>query len=61
MEKQPESAKFDVNYREVMVAMRDGVRLQSVIISPKNAKGPLPILLRRTPYGVPDRGAAEEL
>jgi len=43
-------------YREVMIPMRDGVRLQTVIMVPLNASGPLPILLRRTPYGVP--GAA---
>ncbi|THD61676.1 CocE/NonD family hydrolase [Phenylobacterium sp.] len=42
-------------YQEVMVAMRDGVRLQTVIMTPTNAKGPLPILLRRSPYGVPDK------
>jgi len=34
--------------------MRDGVRLQTVIFSPQNAKGPLPILFTRTPYGVPE-------
>ncbi len=41
-------------YSEVMVPMRDGVRLQTAIFAPKDAKGPLPILLTRTPYGVPD-------
>lgn len=35
--------------------MRDGKRLQTVIMTPVGAKGPLPILLRRTPYGVPDK------
>jgi uncharacterized protein len=56
--KQP--AKIAIDYREVMIPMRDGVRLQTVIISPKDAKEPLPILLRRTPYGVPDKQGAEE-
>ena len=42
-------------YQEAMVPMRDGVRLQTVIMAPANAKGPLPILLRRSPYGVPDK------
>jgi hypothetical protein len=46
-------------YQEVMVPMRDGVRLQTVIMTPTNAKGPLPILLRRSPYGVPDKPYAE--
>jgi putative CocE/NonD family hydrolase len=42
-------------FREVMIPMRDGIPLQTVIMTPVNAKGPLPILLRRTPYGVPDK------
>jgi putative CocE/NonD family hydrolase len=40
--------------QEVMVPMRDGVHLQTVIFTPKNTTAPLPILLTRTPYGVPD-------
>jgi putative CocE/NonD family hydrolase len=40
--------------KEVMIPMRDGVHLQTVILSPLNAKGPLPILFTRTPYGVPE-------
>ena len=42
-------------YQEVMVPVRDGVRLQTVILTPLDKKGPLPILFRRTPYGVPDK------
>jgi len=41
--------------QEVMVPMRDGVRLQTVILTPLDQSGPLPILFRRTPYGVPDK------
>jgi putative CocE/NonD family hydrolase len=41
------------SYEEVMVPMRDGARMQTVILRPLGAKGPLPILLQRTPYGVP--------
>ena len=37
--------------REVMIPSRDGVRLHAVLFIPKNAPGPLPILLERTPYG----------
>ena len=40
--------------RQVMVPVRDGVHLQTVILTPANQKGPLPILITRTPYGVPD-------
>ena len=32
--------------------MRDGVRLQTVILTPADQKGPLPILFHRRPYGV---------
>jgi hypothetical protein len=38
---------------EVMIPMRDGVRLQTAIFAPKGHSEPLPILLARTPYGVP--------
>jgi putative CocE/NonD family hydrolase len=41
-------------WQEVMIPMRDGARLQTVILTPTNRAGPLPILLTRTPYGVPD-------
>jgi uncharacterized protein len=42
------------SYREVMIPMRDGVRLQTVIVTPLARSAALPILLRRTPYGVPE-------
>lgn len=34
-----------------MIAMRDGVRLNTVIIAPIGAKQAMPILVQRTPYG----------
>ena len=40
-------------YQEVMIPVRDGAHLQTVILTPANQSGPLPILFRRTPYGVP--------
>ena len=40
---------FDYVRREVMIPMRDGVRLHTVILVPNGAKG-APILLTRTPY-----------
>ena len=43
------AASFDYDRREVMIAMRDGVKLHTVILVPKGAKG-APILLTRTPY-----------
>ena len=38
---------------EVMIPVRDGVHLQTVILAPADQSGPLPILFTRTPYGVP--------
>jgi uncharacterized protein len=40
---------------EVMIPVRDGVHLQTVILTPVDQQGSLPILFRRTPYGVPDK------
>ncbi|MGA7885649.1 MAG: CocE/NonD family hydrolase [Acidobacteriaceae bacterium] len=37
---------------EVMIPMRDGVKLHAVILRPKDTHQPLPFLLERTPYGV---------
>ncbi|HKQ53921.1 MAG TPA: CocE/NonD family hydrolase, partial [Pyrinomonadaceae bacterium] len=41
--------RFDYVRRDVMIPMRDGVKLHTVILVPKGAKG-APILLTRTPY-----------
>src|SRR5437870_10045996 len=46
---QPATDSFDYIRREVMIPMRDGVKLHTVILIPKGAKG-APILLTRTPY-----------
>jgi putative CocE/NonD family hydrolase len=46
-------------FQEVMIPVRDGVHLQTVILAPVNAKEPLPILLERTPYGVPEKAPTE--
>ena len=44
----PEST-YDYLKRDVMIPMRDGVELHTIIVLPKNARG-LPMLLERTPY-----------
>jgi uncharacterized protein len=49
----PASPPFGLE--EVMIPVRDGVHLQTVILRPTSQTGPLPILFSRTPYGVPDR------
>jgi putative CocE/NonD family hydrolase len=43
-----------------MIPMRDGVHLQTVILTPLAQQGPLPILLQRTPYGVPDKACVQD-
>ena len=45
----PVTDAFDHVRRDVMVPMRDGVKLHTVVLVPKGAKG-APILLTRTPY-----------
>src|SRR4029077_21276630 len=57
---QGDDARIFVNYQEVMIPMRDGIRLQTVLLTPKNAKGPMPFLIDRTPYGVPGKEAMEK-
>jgi putative CocE/NonD family hydrolase len=49
----PTNDGFDYVRREVMIPMRDGVRLHTVILVPKGASR-APILLTRTPYNATD-------
>ena len=46
---QPATDRFDYVKRDVMIPMRDGVKLHTVILVPTRATG-APILLTRTPY-----------
>jgi uncharacterized protein len=46
---EPVTDSFEYIRRAVMIPMRDGVKLHTVILIPKSAKG-APILLTRTPY-----------
>ena len=39
------------NKQDIMIPMRDGVKLHTVIFTPKENTAPLPILIQRTPYG----------
>jgi putative CocE/NonD family hydrolase len=45
----PVTSSFNYTRRDVMIPMRDGVKLHTVILIPKGAKD-APILLTRTPY-----------
>jgi len=42
--------------RDAMIPMRDGVSLHVKILTPADQQGPLPIIMRRTPYGVENAG-----
>ena len=42
----------DYQRTEVMIPMRDGVKLHAVILKPADISTPLPFLMQRTPYGV---------
>jgi len=46
---EPVTSSFEYVKRDVMIPMRDGVKLHTVIVIPKGAKN-APILLTRTPY-----------
>jgi uncharacterized protein len=46
---EPVTESFDYVKRDVMIPMRDGVKLHTVIVIPKGARN-APILLTRTPY-----------
>jgi putative CocE/NonD family hydrolase len=46
---EPATSSFDYIKREIMIPMRDGVKLHTVIIIPKGAHN-APMLLTRTPY-----------
>jgi hypothetical protein len=46
---EPPNYGFDYSKRDVMIPMRDGAKLHTVIITPKGARR-APILLTRTPY-----------
>jgi uncharacterized protein len=50
----PHVDSFDYTRREVMIAMRDGVKLETLILIPRGAQH-APILLTRTPYGATER------
>src|SRR5258707_15130462 len=50
----PRVDTFDYSKREVMIPMRDGVKLKTLILIPRGAHR-APILLTRTPYGATER------
>ncbi|MFN8060689.1 MAG: CocE/NonD family hydrolase [Vicinamibacterales bacterium] len=55
----PPSGAAAYDRRDVMIATRDGVRLNTIILTPKSPGEPLPFILFRTPYGI--EGSQERL
>ena len=50
---QPVSNRFrPYSRQDVMIPMRDGIKLHAVILRPTDTREPLPFLMQRTPYGV---------
>jgi predicted acyl esterase len=49
---------FAFTRMDVMVAMRDGTQLFTVVMRPTAMSGPLPFLMMRTPYGAESRADA---
>ena len=45
--------------QELMVTMRDGVKLNTVIFTPENSNEKLPFLFSRTPYGISNNQSPE--
>src|SRR5262249_27850180 len=43
---------------DVMIPMRDGVKLHAKVFTPRAQTEPVPFLLQRTPYGVEESGKA---
>src|SRR5918996_3404680 len=55
-----QAADFNVRERytksEIMIPMRDGVKLFSIVYTPKDQSQKYPLLLTRTGYGIPPYG-----
>jgi uncharacterized protein len=50
---QPEPNHFrPYSHQEVMIPMRDGIKLHAIVLRPTDTGEPLPFLMQRTPYGV---------
>src|SRR5256885_12937825 len=53
------TSSYDYTRRDVMIPMRDGVKLHTVIVIPKGARN-APIILTRTPYNASKRTERNE-
>src|SRR5579872_7446507 len=57
---QPTKPDDKYSRQEAMIPMRDGIKLHTVIFTPKNQTEKLPFLITRTPYGVSDNPSPEK-
>jgi len=57
---QPVKPDDKYNRQEVMIPARDGIKLHTVIFTPKNQSEKLPFLMLRTPYGVNEYPSPEK-
>lgn len=55
------SAQIKYERKEVLIPMRDGIKLNTVIYTPINATEKVPFLFDRTPYGVSDMPSPETI
>jgi len=55
------SAQIKYERKEVMIPMRDGIKLNTVIYTPVNVTEKVPFLFDRTPYGVSDMPSPETI
>jgi putative CocE/NonD family hydrolase len=50
----------EYNRQEILIPMRDGIKLNTVVFTPKDQAEALPFLLTRTPYGVSQNRSPEK-
>jgi len=55
-QEKPIDAEAAFTKTETKIAMRDGIKLHTLVYVPKAKVGPLPFVMMRTPYGVDKRG-----
>ncbi len=54
------TAALTYSRQEVLITMRDSIKLNTVIYAPENVKEPFPLIFLRTPYGVSTKPSPEK-
>jgi putative CocE/NonD family hydrolase len=52
LEQAPQNPADRFEVSDVMIPTRDGTKLHTTIFTPRSQAGPLPIIVKRTPYGI---------